>query len=368
MRNQPLTLRLIHGPYDLPYEVTFPLHAAALEDRLVLAWAEAGGQAAWLGRLDRDGSLASPPVRLALGYLEGMAECNGILFLVAALPGETAPHLVALDRQGNLAWERPLPVEDTLVRWPRPVCAGGRLYLYWELCGERPFLCAAVYSEGELGPVWKVSLTPENPSPNQRGQDGAGSSPGALPSDALEAAAFGNGIVVAQVPSSLSGIELIHIQDQEIVTRAWVGASYPSSLALAGGNGRLALLWISNPAGDLLVQEFGADLAPLGERQPAVHIQAPAEVRSARFIPGEAGRLALSLQVGVPQDPRNRGRGVSKASQFIGPYAWEPMREGPFVPVAPAGTSFDTGAWIGDRLLLVHGERQPVVSVFELAG
>jgi hypothetical protein len=391
-------LQRIKEPAALPYAVTFPLQAAVLDERLYLTWAEADNQAAWLGALDRDGRQSLLPVKLPLGYVGSMAACAGKLCLVATRAGEADPYLVVLDPGGVLDGKIPLPVGEAMVRWPRLVCSTASTCLYWELGGKNPAVCVAAWDEDRLGEVIRVDISAEGGSPASGAGGPVPLAPGAAVSDALEAVPFAKGIVLGRVPSSLAGIELIQVpvltdtapgntaarpgfSQPAPAVRFWVDTSYPTSLALAatsaGASGEyLALAWVSNPTPNLLVQVYNNDLALLGTPRPPVSFKPPAIIGSAHFIGGTGSSLALNLQVLVDQDPRHalgtisagdRQIAARTASQFIGLYAVESRQASAFLSVSPAGTSFNTGGWIGSRLLLVHGERQPVVSIYQIS-
>jgi len=350
----PETRRLLPlgQPQPLAIAASFPLHLAALEGRLYAAWADPVGTEAWLAVLDESGAPQGFPHSLPLSYLEDLGSSHGSLWLVAARPGDDQPRLLELDGQGTIRWENPIPVGADLARWPRLACHEDSFSLYWESGGEHPAVCRVRLDNNTWQQVVRVEID--------------------SPSTELNGTGDGPRLVLGRTSSSVEGLQLIAIQEAGPTRQAFLpGVRYPEHISLVASEGQIGGLWLSMPERSLQIQWFNEELIPLAPAQPLALAEPGGQVSTARFISSGEGHLAVYVQTEAPGDAPLAAEGTAYAgrpalhlAQFVGPLSWKTGQGGPFFSIQPAGSSFFTGAWITDRLAVVHGDRQPWVSFF----
>jgi hypothetical protein len=120
----------------------------------------------------------------------------------------------------------------------------------------------------------------------------------------------------------------------------------------------------------LLLDWLDPSLAPLGATETIATATAPSWIRYATLHAAGEDRIAVSYLVGAAGDlvdmPSGRSEPGEYASHFLGRYDAASRALADVSEVTPPGTAWLAGAWLGNRLLFVHGTTGAALSVFEL--
>ena len=185
----------------------------------------------------------------------------------------------------------------------------------------------------------------------------------------LAATAIDGDVVVARVHGKRQALQLMRIDPMRGELRGVVEvAEYAVLPGVHRLGDRLAVLWTSGRDGQAWLGSYDADLGVIGEAA-AVTATAPEEhVRSARLFVGD-GAAALSYVTARPTEEvvtlQANGPPEMRVSEA---YAHHVAKLdgglGAAQPLLEPGVVFHDGGWLGTRLIIVHGSRAPVVSVF----
>jgi hypothetical protein len=252
--------------------------------------------------------------------------------------------LAALDGGGRLLGTAELALAGPLAHWPQPLDLGGRAWLVW--------------AEGQpSGPAsvracrWEVG---ERPGP------------------ALELAAAGAGVAGLDVAGAggagllawFAGdgpVHLVGLRDGRAGPE-WSARGERAVLArVAPAPDGWWLLWLGREAGPASLQRLDAGLAPVGAPLPVAEAgPGPgASVRDARLLPRDlpgGGATALAWQRATPAPGRPHGQRLEEL------VAAAPGLD-PAITLAEPSLAYRAGGWLGERLVLVHGSSDPLVTV-----
>jgi hypothetical protein len=160
--------------------------------------------------------------------------------------------------------------------------------------------------------------------------------------------------------------EILRIDGGAITARA---QTVRNAQAIAAIGNRLAVLSWTLEA--LLLQWLDTSLAPLGLPETIATAEPSSWIRFGTLYAAGENRIAVSYLVGggageLIQMPSGRSEPGEHAHHFLGRYDAVSHALADLAEVTPTATLWSAGAWLGDRLLLVHGATSAVLSIFEL--
>ena len=330
----------------LPFPASPPMAARAVDGRLHLVAVDTSRWSATHVALDGEGR-AGPPIPLPLAQPSGLAPCGSGLLVTGPSLVDGRPLLLRLDPDGRPLGRTALAARGRLVRWPVPYCPAGRPLVLWERFegqGSQVLACRA---------------------------DGAAcEEPHALPptgfSAQLAVCETGSGLLLARVAGTDGDLHLTWLDDDFGETAPLLAASGVTAVATAVSAGVTAVAWADGDDRGLHLQFFDNGHRPMGPPIPLDQRRPAASVESLRLLGGEEGRFAVVYRVVTTGDARALGErppGSAREWVALADAAGRPL--GAPRPVEPAGTGGGMGGWLGARLLLAPGRREPLLTVFE---
>ena len=351
----PLDLVPVVVAQPLPVALEPPVRVAARAGRLHVAGVDPTTRAGRFLSIAVDGSAAGDAVAWPL-RAAALAPLQDGLIATGSLPDDGPPLVFAVDDAGAIVWQHEVRVDQdqTLTRFPRPVLLAddGRVAVVW-VTGERdPLLWIAEVAGDRLGPARMVPLAE-------------------LTVD-LDLDATAGAVTVARVRGYPLRLDLIR-PGESPEPRPVDGARQVETVSIAVGGGLTVVAWTSMADDVVHAQAFGPGLAPLGEPAAVAEAPRPLRLRQARFVRG-GDRLAIRFGASravagwsAPRDasgqPGRRGR-HERIEQFVAAYDPASGLTGAVQRVGEGGRGFDAAAWVDDRLLVIHGTDEPLLSTF----
>ena len=321
-----------------------PLVAAVHGGRLHLVGRTGHAERCAHAAIDADGGVERlPDLRLASPVaLAGGAE--GLVVLGGDAGG--AAIVLVLGDDGAERSRGRLPLGADLAVWPAAAGDGDAVWLAWAT-GERP----SALRSCRLG---------EHAEPLELG-DAAG------PTRDVAIALTDRGPVAAWSHEGRETLELVAWGAGDVRRQPVGDAGAPVSPALAAAGDRLALAWIARGEAAPRLAWFDAPCSPPATSSELPAAADPARPRSVRLAGAPDGRLAILLQTAAPRPgvatgPGNRPSAVTVRAELIvvdsdgARSSWE---------LDDPGTAQEACAWLGDRVVVVHGEGAPVVTVVD---
>jgi hypothetical protein len=295
--------------------------------------------------LDRDGAAARPADVLPLSLVSA-AGCGAQVVAVGVRAGEVARSAIGVAADGTILWETPLPVPARGLVWVVPACVAGEPAVVWEVEGDAAGeLSFASVRGGRLGRV----ITSSQPGVAY----------------GLHVAARDESLFVLRSRGSERPADILRLEGGEVAARS---ETSKNAQALATVGERLAVLSWTTEA--LLLQWLDSSLAPLGGPETIASAAPPSWIRYATLHTAGEDRVAVSYLVGetggLAQPPGARSEPGEYARHFLGRYDAASHALEDLTELAPAGTAWLAGAWLGDRLLFARGATGAALSVFEL--
>lgn len=295
--------------------------------------------------LDREGAVAWPPETLPLSVTSA-GSCGGEVIAIGVHEEKGVRWAMSLERSGSIHWETALPLPTSGLQWAVPACMAGETGIVWEVEGDAGGeLGIATVRGGTVGPVWTFAQ------------------PGVA--FGLGAATIGTDVFVLRSRGAERQAVVLRLKEGSVAAQV---ETVKNAHAIAAIGGRLAVLAWTREA--LLLQWLDASLAPVGEPETIATAPSPSWVRFAMLHAAGDHRIAISYLVGVAGDlvqmPSGRSEPGEDAHHFLGCYDLAAHALTDIAEVMPAGTAWMAGAWLGERLLLVHGAMGAALSIFEL--
>jgi hypothetical protein len=305
--------------------------------------------------LDASGSAVRAPLTVPIASLATATALTSEILLIGATAESTGVVAAVVDAEGAMRRHCNLPIEGMPALWPRAASSVDRAWAVWAMADAPEHLVVA-----EIGGDMRVHRT--------RMQV-------ARPVVALDLAAIEGDLLIACLVGDPAAIELLRLEDGAIAQRQLLEEPRrPVAVSLAVVGARHALLWCSRGDPDLHILWFDRELQTLAPVQQIAAGQSGSRIRSATFLQDHMGRLAIVLQTAAGRiGPTLRavpGHGPTRVQtelvrEFVAAYDWQHRTAGPFQAVEDPGVAYDTGGWLGNRLLLVHGAQDARVSVYE---
>jgi hypothetical protein len=169
-------------------------------------------------------------------------------------------------------------------------------------------------------------------------------------------------------------LDLVAVDGRESLPGVRVEAPGAFSLALASTTSGGIVAWAARA--DQAIHSVLLDARfHLGEVRTGAVADPGARLRSVRVASDGQDRLAVLFQAAVTRPgptglgqrlgPRSRPGRLRVWHHLAGPEALSTARP-QSLELRPPGTVYEAACWLGDRLLVVHGDSEPVVSAFEL--
>jgi hypothetical protein len=330
----------------LPRATSPPAFVVEAEGFIHVLAAYASSRGAMYVALDRDGAVASPVGTLPIS-LASAGVCSDEVIATGVHVDKGVRWALGLDAAGAIRWETPLPIPTTGLVWVVATCIAGNPAIVWEVEKD---------TTGELGiaTVRGGSL----------GLAEAWSQPGVA--FGLNVAAIGASVFVLRSHGAAKRADILRIENGAVGARA---ATVENAQAIAAVGDRLAVLSWTPEA--LLLQWLDTSLAPLGVPETIATAEPSSWIRFATLHAAGEDRIAISYLVGggageLIQMPSGRSEPGEYAHHFLGRYDAALHALADISEVTPTGTAWSAGAWLGDRLLFVHGATAAALSIFEL--
>lgn len=329
----------------LPFPASAPMAARVVDGRLHLVAVDTSRWSAVHVALDSEGG-SGPPVALPLAQPTGLAALGSELLVTGPSLADGRPLLLRLDAAGRPVARMALAARDRLVRWPAPYCAAGLPLVVWERAegqGSRMLAC-------------RVDGT-------------ACAEPRALPptgfSAQFAACETATGLLLARVAGADAELHLTWLDRELGETSPLLAASGVTAVAAAGSAGVTGVAWTADGGRSLRLQRFDGS-GPMAAPAALGDLAGPGSIDSLRLFSGGERGFAVVYRVVTPGDtraPADRPPGSAREWVALADAGGRPL-DSPR-PVQPAGTGGGTGGWLGARLLLAHGSRAPLVTIFE---
>lgn len=341
-------LRLLRTGLTFPYVPSPPIHCRSLGDRLCVAAVEGLVTDSRIVLFDRDGQPASTGLVLPF-LLTGLDLGEGWLVLTSTRPDGSAV-VAGLDiDEGTANTIADLPMPEDLTRVAEPMATVTGIEIMWQSGFDRTTLWSTTVSGGSCGPPRPLEL-------------------GDLTSDSA-LAGVGEHVALARVHGVRQQLELMWLVQGEIVDAVPVAEGVgPATPSVASGGDAAVVAWSSGEGLRVSRVEMGSGAVAA---ELSVPLQPGRHLRSCDVIAGGGEQAAViwhAEQLGDPE-PLHGVPGRQEPSRVIEGWAaaldvraWHlstPVR------LSPPGTVHHVGGWVGDRLLLVHGDQQPVITVLE---
>jgi hypothetical protein len=351
-----LDLTVIAAAQPLPVPLQPPVRCAALADRLHVVGRDPGGDGFLRVVLDAAGQPVGDVVSLPVRVAALAASMDGLVATGSRPEGGGPPLVFAVDAGGSILWQHELAVVEPLSAFPVPVSlsAEGFVALVWVTGTEQPTLHVAALAGETPRPIAATPLDGVTVDLDIDGSAGA--------------------VTIARVSGYPLRLEVVRAGEPP-ERRPLPGTERPNTATVAAGGGRTFVAWTSIGDASVRVQALGDDLAPAGSPAVAAEVAPPAALRDVRFIRGDSGRLALRYRTGdrtsaaasrrEPGSPTARREPVAVVEQFVAPFDPRTGSTGPVRRIEESGHGFDAAAWVGDRLLVCHGSREPLFTILE---
>lgn len=340
-------LRPIRTGLRFPFVPSPPVHCVPLADRLGVAAIEGLVTDSRIVLLDRDGQPASTGLVLPF-LLTGLDAGEGWIVLTGARSDGSVVVTGLNLNEGTATTIADLAMPEELTRVVEPVATATGVEVLWQSGFGRTTLWSARVSEGVCGPPRPLEL-------------------GDLTSDSA-LAGVGEHVALAWAHGERQQLDLLWLADGDLVgtvrTAEGVASATPS---VAAWRDAAVLAWADGEGLRVSLVEPGSG-RPAAELGVPLH---PARLRSCNIISGGRDRIAVlwhTEQLGDPE-PLAEVPGRQEPSRIVEGWvaaldatAW---RLSTPLPLTPSGTVHHVGGWIGDRLVLVHGDQQPVITVLE---
>ena len=273
---------------------------------------------------------ASPRVveelgELALSVAEAVAGVDGLL--VAGDDEEGRLVLAAIDARGNELWRTRLIAEAPLTRAPLPLIAGKHAAVAWEESDdERSTLVVCGVHDRTCGPTQRFDLSGTT--------------------HRLDAVMTSAGVVAMRLAGFPPLLTLMRIANGKIAMRRELPEAGSGPVACAGAGDNFVVAWVR--AGEVHVRTFDADLQPLGESR---RLGSTSRVDR---LSGHGGGRPVFLA--TRWDGKGESRDRYSESQAL-------FDDGACAVPRPLGW-VETGDWIGNTFVLIHGDATVVASAF----
>ncbi len=325
------TLVPIEQSKQFPFHTSFPVLVRGLGEYFHVVAMDESGQEAWHVALDHHGSAVSAVTHIPMSFVSGMTTCGGNLIVTGAYHEDNQPVVVNLDQRGMLQWQAKLPSVGSLLRWPQPVCLNDQIYLIWETGTDISTFWTCEAQREACGPPMLLQFDD--------------------PTIQLNVISAAHGLTMVRTHSNPVRLELLRLVNGQILQRITIAEEAE------------------------LRKWFDWKLSPLSSPQTLLSVSGSSHLHSAQFIQGDPGYLAISYKtraVGkdwvmfhntdttpVRYEPKHT------YEQFIGVYPWKSDGIYPCHRIVPPSVTYDSCDWRGNTLLLVHGQRDAVVSVYQ---
>lgn len=312
--------------------------AASLDGELYVAGLDVSGGFTAVVAVDDRGH-ARRVARLPLA-VTGMAACDGALVVGGgAVEGEDGgARVVAVGGDGRILWGAPLAGEAR----PLIACVAGLPYAVWDAAD-----------------ALAVTLLPAP------GGSKAASAPWRVPvadaTYALEIDGLGDRLIALRLHGPELRLELLAFADGHVVRRASFGEPRVREAALDVAGQVTRVAWLT-AKGEIAWQSFDGALTP--ESTGGLHVDGARPTAMGWIADGERVALRLSRLTGEYEPI---GHGLSPESTAVVEEVVMLPGGGSTHRLVPPGTRLRAGAWLGDRLVLLHGaDGAPFVSVYGL--
>lgn len=339
-------LRPVAPGRELPFVPFPPVHCARWGDHLCVVAIEGLVQKSVLVLLDRDGQPQSPGLTLPF-LVTGMAATGDQLVLTASRTDGSSLVAGLSPDDAALRWVSDVPVPDDVTKVAEPAVVDSHLEAVWQAGFDRSTLWSADVGEAGTGSARPLAFAD-------------------VTGDSALAAAEGQVAVVR-----------LHGEHQQLDVSWCRGATLGSTTVVARGAHPTTPSIAALPRGAAVAWSDGSGLrvsrvepGSAGSSAELTVPLAPARLRSCDVLSGDDGRVAVvwhAERLGDPQPltevpgRQEPARRVDGWVALLDPDGWQ---LGAAVPLDPAGTLHHTGGWLGDRLLLVHGDQVPLVTAF----
>lgn len=334
----PSALRLVVAARAnaLPVRMPGALTAAVAGEALHLFSGEPRGTSVHLA-LDPAGQPLGPAVDTGLPPAFDAVGHRGHLLVscVGERAGHGVPVLALVGVDGAVRDRHDLPAPDGVAQWPRLATAGGSAHAVWAT-GD-----PARYQTATIGAAAPATDTLDLAA--ERIVD-------------LAVAASGTQLLLASLLAEPDRLVLRVLAGNRVVKTREV-AGDPAFVRVRAAPHGWWLLAKWRGRGVLTLRPLDAALDDIG---PAVQVDPRAtpteQIWDAWLVTGAT--TAVVVRLAVPSGHRQRLREV------VAPVA-DDGAPGEFVELTEAGSGYSAAGWLGDRLVLVHGESQPLVTVLE---
>jgi hypothetical protein len=310
---------------ELPLQGGTNACAAALADGLhVFVAGGTPGKSAHL-LVDASARVVKELGEVALSVAEVAAGVDEML--VTGDDEENSLVLAAIDAHGNERWRAKLTTAAPLSRVPLPLIAGNHAAVLWEESDEeRSTLAVCSVQDRACGPTQRIDL----PGTTHR----------------LDAVMTSAGVVVARLAGFPPLLTLMRIANGQVAMRHEMPEVGSGPVASAGAGDNFVVAWMQ--AGVVHARTFDANLHPLGEIR---RLGSPGEVDR---LSGHAGGRPVFVATRLSTKGETRESYSESLALFDDGVCAVPL---------PIGW-VETGGWIDDTFVLIHGDATVVASAF----
>jgi len=354
-------LALVSTGARLPFVPSPPIQYRSGGRQLWAAAIEGLVRDSRLVSLDRDGRIASPAV--ALPFLVTGLDVGPSGLLLAGNGSDGGLMAVGLDGadpRPDAGWTVDVPPTGPVTQVAVPTVLAGRGHLVWQTAGVD---AGSVLWMAEVGAGGRVEPT-------------------ALGFDDLSAdaglAVVGDRLALARVHGQRQALDVVWMGAGGVHLGTVPVAEHvgPATPAVGALDGAAVVAW--NDGRDLRLTCIPTDApsAPAaggtGRARAELSVGlGSGRLRSCAVLTGEGDRAAIVWHSSRPGDPGptaevpGRREPVPVVDGWVAGLDVGAWRLGAPVHLDPPGTVHHGGGWVGDRLLVVHGAQEPVVSVLE---
>lgn len=329
----------------LPQPTSPPAFVAAAGHLVHVIAMDAQNRGAVHLALDRDGAPAFPARALPIS-LASAGACGDEVIATGVHLTRGVRWAMGLDATGAIRWEVALNLPTGGLVWVLPACIAGESAIVWEVEGTGTAELGVAMVRG--GHLERAAIS---------------SQPGIA--FGLGVASLGSSLFVLRGRGSELPGELLRIDGGAVSARA---ETAKNAQAIAAVGDHLAVL--SWTPGALGLDWLDASLAPAMSSEKLATASPPSWIRHARLHAAGPDRFVVSYLVGAPGDlvhpPGARSEPGATAGQLVARRDATSRALVNVSEVTPAGTAWNAGAWLDDRLFLVHGTLGAALSVFEL--